>query len=68
MLSTDLEDVKHITKVNFGEDLLDETLTILGFSNSTIAFWTTIYRIIGLELSFDEESTVDINQINKDLP
>lgn len=67
LLSTDLEDVKHITKVNFGEDLLDETLTILGFSNSTIAFWTTIYRIIGLELSFDEESTVDINQINKDL-
>lgn len=67
LLSTDLEDVKHITKVNFGEDLLDETLTILGFSNSTIAFWTTIYRVKGLELSFDEESTVDINQINKDL-
>lgn len=67
LLSTDLEDVKHITKVNFGEDLLDETLTILGFSNSTIAFWTTIYRIKGLELSFDEENTVDINQINKDL-
>ncbi|HIB49502.1 MAG TPA: DUF3883 domain-containing protein [Flavobacteriaceae bacterium] len=67
LLSTDLEDVKHITKVNFGEDLLDETLTILGFSNSTIAFWTTIYRIKGQELSFDEESYVDINQINKDL-
>ncbi len=67
LLSTDLEDVKHITKVNFGEDLLDETLTILGFSNSTIAFWTTIYRIKGQELSFGEESTVDINQINNDL-
>ncbi|AIZ42709.1 DUF3883 domain-containing protein [Cellulophaga baltica] len=67
LLSTDLEDVKHITKVNFGEDLLDETLTILGFSNSTIAFWTTIYRVKGLELSFDEESYVNISEINKDL-
>jgi len=67
LLSTDLEDVKHITKVNFGEDLLDETLSILGFSNSTIAFWTTIYRIKGQELSFDEENYVDINHVNKDL-
>ena len=67
LLSTDLDDVKHITKVNFGEDLLDETLDILGFSNSTIAFWTTIYRVKGKELSFDEENHVDLNQINKDL-
>lgn len=67
ILSTDLADVKHITKVNFGEDLLDETLDILGFSNSTISFWTTIYRVKGEELSFDEENHVDINQINKDL-
>jgi hypothetical protein len=67
LLSTDLDDVKHITKVNFGDDLLDETLGILGFSNSTISFWTTVYRVKGEELSFDEENYVDINQVNKDL-
>jgi hypothetical protein len=67
ILSTDLDDVKHITKVNFGADLLDETLAILGFSNSTISFWSTIYRINGNELNFTEDNIVDINNINKDL-
>lgn len=67
LLSTDLDDVKHITKINFGNDLLDETLAILGFSNSRIAFWTTIYRIKNKELSFDIENQVDLDQINQDL-
>ncbi|WP_421803917.1 DUF3883 domain-containing protein [Flagellimonas sp.] len=67
LLTTDLEDVKHISKVNFGEDLLDETMHILGFSSSVIAFWTTIYRIKGLDLNFNEENTVSLAQINGDL-
>ncbi len=67
LLSTDLEDVRHISRVNFGEDLLDETMHILGFSSSIIAFWTTIYRIKGLDLDFNVDNTVEITQINKDL-
>lgn len=67
ILSTDFNDVKHITKVNFGDDLLDETLKILGFSNSEINFWSTIYRLKGNELTFKEENILEINQINEDL-
>lgn len=67
ILSTDFNDVKHITKVNFGDDLLDETLKILGFSNSEINFWATIYRLKGNELTFKEENILEINQINEDL-
>jgi Domain of unknown function (DUF3883) len=67
ILSTDFNDVKHITKVNFGDDLLDETLKILGFSNSKINFWSTIYRLKGNEITFKEENILEINQINIDL-
>ncbi|MHA7832135.1 MAG: protein NO VEIN domain-containing protein [Flagellimonas sp.] len=67
LLSTDLEDVRHTSNVNFGEDLIDETLHILGFSSSIIAFWTTIYRTKGLDLNFNEDNTVEIAQLNRDL-
>ncbi|MUV04994.1 DUF3883 domain-containing protein [Flavobacterium rakeshii] len=67
ILSTDFNDVKHLTKVNFGDDLLDETLKILGFSNSEINFWSNIYRLKGKELTFKEENILEINQINEDL-
>ncbi len=67
ILSTDLNDVKHITKINFGEDLLDETLAILGFTNSKISFWSTVYRLKGLELNFSDDNDIDLDSVNKDL-
>ncbi|MGI0107044.1 sacsin N-terminal ATP-binding-like domain-containing protein [Salinimicrobium sp. WS361] len=67
IFSTDLEDVKHLTKVNFTDDLLDETLEVLGYSSSRTYFWSTIFRILGLEYELKEENEVSLEDITKDL-
>lgn len=68
IINSDIDDVIHISKENFGEDLLDETLNILGFSTPRISFWNTIYRIKGLELEFQhKEKELKLDKINRDL-
>lgn len=76
IFSTDLADVKHLTKVNFTDDLIDETLEVLGYSSSITNFWSTIYRTLGKEFDFKHEDDFSLKttlndlqlSINSDLP
>lgn len=76
IFSTDIADVKHLTKVNFTDDLIDETLEILGYTSSKTIFWSTVYRTIGREFEIKDESDFSLEStlndlrltINSDLP
>ena len=67
IFSTDLLDVKHLTRVNFTDDLIDETLEVLGYSNSKTIFWSTIYRTLGIEFEIKDEADFSLKTILNDL-
>jgi len=67
IFSTDLADVKHLTRVNFTDDLIDETLEVLGYSNSRTIFWSTIYRTIERDFEIKDEDDFLLERILNDL-
>ncbi|WBL22308.1 sacsin N-terminal ATP-binding-like domain-containing protein [Zunongwangia sp. HRR-M8] len=76
IFSTDLSDVKHLTRVNFTNDLIDETLQVLGFSNSKTIFWSSVYKTLGKEFEIKNEADFSLETtlnhlsltMNSDLP
>lgn len=67
IFSTDLADVQHLTRANFTDDLIDEALEVLGYSNSKTIFWSTIYRALGRDFEIKDEADFSLETILKDL-
>jgi len=41
-----IDDAKHITKQEFGSELIEESKLLLGLGNNQSAFWSSVYKVI----------------------
>lgn len=56
-----IDDAKYVCEQNFGEDLIRESMVLLGVGDNITAFWIVIYEILGKEYKISRNYLNELN-------